>query len=101
MSTTTCRQGLTAGKADEPFRLLTPNGALLQAYPVVGCFEDAIWGQDIEQYREVRLAAKRPLVMHGGPFGNTHEVVMRAADVRVTPLPSIISPTQAPPRHSR
>ena len=47
-----------------------------------------MWGQDIEQYREVRLAAKRPLVMHGGPFGNTHEVVMRAADVRHSaPIP--------------
>ena len=58
-----------------------------------------MWGQDIEQYREVRLAAKRPLVMHGGPFGNTHEVVMRAADVR---HPSCHLSKQAPlPQHSR
>ena len=59
-----------------------------------------MWGQDIEQYREVRLAAKRPLVMHGGPFGNTHEVVMRAADVRHSaPDRRVIrfSPNQAAP----
>jgi L-alanine-DL-glutamate epimerase-like enolase superfamily enzyme len=52
----------------------------LSRYPIAGCFEDPLPGEDIQGYAELRLRLRLPIVLHHFPMGATHEVLMRPAD---------------------
>ena len=52
----------------------------LAEYPIAGCFEDPLPGEDIEGYIDLRKRAKKPIVLHHFPMRATYEVLMRPAD---------------------
>ena len=52
----------------------------LAEYPIAGCFEDPLPGEDIEGYIDLRRRAKRPIVLHHFPMRATYEVLGRPAD---------------------
>jgi galactonate dehydratase len=52
----------------------------LAEYPIAGCFEDPLPGEDIEGYIDLRKRAKRPIVLHHFPMRATYEVLMQPAD---------------------
>ncbi|MGY8827423.1 MAG: mandelate racemase/muconate lactonizing enzyme family protein [Candidatus Latescibacterota bacterium] len=53
----------------------------LAEYPIAGCFEDLLPGEDIAGYVELRQRAKRPIVLHHFPMGATYEILQRPADI--------------------
>ena len=55
--------------------------AKLEEYPIAGCFEDPLPGEDIEGYIELRKRSRLPVVLHHFPMGATYEVLMKPADV--------------------
>ena len=54
--------------------------AKLEEYPIAGCFEDPLPGEDIEGYIELRKRSRLPVVLHHFPMGATYEVLMKPAD---------------------
>ena len=54
--------------------------AKLEQYPIAGCFEDPLPGEDIEGYIELRKRSQLPIVLHHFPMGATYEVLMKPAD---------------------
>ena len=54
--------------------------AKLEQYPIAGCFEDPLPGEDIEGYIELRKRSRLPIVLHHFPMGATYEVLMKPAD---------------------
>jgi hypothetical protein len=52
----------------------------LSEYPVAGCFEDPLPGEDVDGYIELRQRCARPILLHHFPTGATHEVLRRPAD---------------------
>ena len=52
----------------------------LSKYPIAGCFEDPLPGEDIQGYIELRKRSKLPIVLHHFPMGATYEVLMEPAD---------------------
>jgi sialidase-1 len=52
----------------------------LSEYPIAGCFEDPLPGEDLDGYIELRQRAKRPIVLHHFPTAATYEVMRRPAD---------------------
>lgn len=54
--------------------------AKLEEYPIAGCFEDPLPGEDIEGYIELRKRSRLPIVLHHFPMGATYEVLMKPAD---------------------
>lgn len=52
----------------------------LAQYPVAGCFEDPLPGEDIQGYIDLRLRSRLPIVLHHFPMGATYEVMMKPAD---------------------
>ncbi|MEW6753209.1 MAG: enolase C-terminal domain-like protein [Candidatus Latescibacterota bacterium] len=50
----------------------------LEQYPIAGCFEDPLPGQDLQGYRELRQHCHLPIVLHHGSM--TYEVALRPAD---------------------
>jgi len=52
----------------------------LAAYPVAGCFEDPLPGEDIQGYIELRKRSRLPIVLHHFPMRATYEVFDRPAD---------------------
>ena len=55
--------------------------AKLEEYPIAGCFEDPLPGEDIEGYIELRKRSRLPVVLHHFPMGATYEVLMKPADI--------------------
>ena len=55
-------------------------GTLAQ-YPIAGCFEDPLPGEDIQGYIDLRRRSLLPIVLHHFPMGATYEVMMKPADV--------------------
>ncbi len=53
----------------------------LAEYPIAGCFEDPLPGEDLAGYAELRQRAKKPIVLHHFPMRATYEVLMRPADI--------------------
>ena len=53
----------------------------LQEYPVAGCFEDPLPGEDLDGYIELRRRLRLPVVLHHFPTGATYEVLRRPADI--------------------
>ena len=47
--------------------------AKLEQYPIAGCFEDPLPGEDIEGYIELRKRSRLPIVLHHFPMGATYE----------------------------
>lgn len=64
------------GTDDHMFELLEK----LAEYPIAGCFEDPLPGEDIRGYIELRRRSRLPIVLHHFPMGATYEVLMRPAD---------------------
>lgn len=54
--------------------------AKLEEYPIAGCFEDPLPGEDIDGYIELRKRSRLPIVLHHFPMGATYEVLMKPAD---------------------
>ena len=54
--------------------------AKLEQYPIAGCFEDPLPGEDIDGYIELRKRSRLPIVLHHFPMGATYEVLMKPAD---------------------
>ena len=54
--------------------------AKLEEYPIAGCFEDPLPGEDINGYIELRKRSRLPIVLHHFPMGATYEVLMKPAD---------------------
>ena len=52
----------------------------LAQYPIAGCFEDPLPGEDIEGYVELKRRSQLPIVLHHFPMGATYEVFARPAD---------------------
>ncbi|HCL30220.1 MAG TPA: hypothetical protein DIC52_17535 [Candidatus Latescibacteria bacterium] len=52
----------------------------LSEFPIAGCFEDPLPGEDIEGYRELRLRTSLPIVLHHFPTQATYEVFRHPAD---------------------
>jgi galactonate dehydratase len=52
----------------------------LAAYPVAGCFEDPLPGEDIDGYVELRRRSRLPIVLHHFPSRATYEVFHRPGD---------------------
>jgi L-alanine-DL-glutamate epimerase-like enolase superfamily enzyme len=52
----------------------------LAQYPIAGCFEDPLPGEDIQGYIDLRLRSRLPIVLHHFPMGATYEVMMKPAD---------------------
>ncbi len=52
----------------------------LEEYPIAGCFEDPLPGEDIDGYIELRKRSRLPIVLHHFPMGATYEVLMKPAD---------------------
>ena len=52
----------------------------LAEYPIAGCFEDPLPGEDIEGYIDLRKRAKKPIVLHHFPMRATYEVLRGSAD---------------------
>ncbi|MDP6982130.1 MAG: exo-alpha-sialidase [Candidatus Latescibacteria bacterium] len=52
----------------------------LAEYPIAGCFEDPLPGEDLDGYIELKVRAKRPIVLHHFPTAATYEVMRRPAD---------------------
>ena len=52
----------------------------LAQYPIAGCFEDPLPGEDIQGYIELRRRSKLPIVLHHFPMRATYEVLMKPAD---------------------
>jgi len=52
----------------------------LARYPVAGCFEDPLPGEDLDGYIELRSRIRVPIVLHHFPSGATYEVFRRPAD---------------------
>ena len=65
------------GTDDHMFELLSK----LEAYPIAGCFEDALPAQDLPGYIELRKRTRLPVVLHHCPLGASYEVLMGAADI--------------------
>jgi L-alanine-DL-glutamate epimerase-like enolase superfamily enzyme len=55
--------------------------AKLETYPIAGCFEDPLPGEDIQGYIELRQRSRLPIVLHHFPMGATYEVFMNPADI--------------------
>ena len=55
--------------------------AKLEEYPIAGCFEDPLPGEDIKGYIELRKRSRLPVVLHHFPMGATYEVLMKPADI--------------------
>ena len=53
----------------------------LSQYPIAGCFEDPLPGEDIQGYIELRKRSRLPIVLHHFPMGATYEVLMKPADI--------------------
>ncbi|NKB71573.1 MAG: hypothetical protein GKR89_31250 [Candidatus Latescibacteria bacterium] len=53
----------------------------LAQYPVAGCFEDPLPGEDIDGYIDLRRRSRLPIVLHHFPMGANQEVAMRPADI--------------------
>ena len=51
--------------------------AKLEQYPIAGCFEDPLPGEDIDGYIELRKRSRLPIVLHHFPMGATYEVLMK------------------------
>ncbi|MCZ6679218.1 MAG: mandelate racemase/muconate lactonizing enzyme family protein [Candidatus Poribacteria bacterium] len=64
------------GTDDHIFELLDK----LSQYPIAGCFEDPLPGEDIQGYIELRKRCRLPIVLHHFPMGATYEVLMQPAD---------------------
>jgi L-alanine-DL-glutamate epimerase-like enolase superfamily enzyme len=54
---------------------------LAERYPCVGCFEDSFEQVSLDKYKEFKLRAKKPVVLHHAPMGFTTEVSMGVADI--------------------
>jgi L-alanine-DL-glutamate epimerase-like enolase superfamily enzyme len=54
---------------------------LAERFPCVGCFEDSFMPRDLQKWKEFKLRAKRPVVMHHPAMGFTTEVSMGLADI--------------------
>ncbi|MBT7862160.1 MAG: hypothetical protein HN712_17720 [Gemmatimonadetes bacterium] len=52
----------------------------LAEYPIAGCFEDPLPGEDLDGYIELKQRARRPIVLHHFPTQATYEVLRRPAD---------------------
>jgi hypothetical protein len=52
----------------------------LAQYPIAGCSEDPLPGEDIQGYIDLRLRSRLPIVLHHFPMGATYEVMMKPAD---------------------
>ncbi|MFH1567107.1 MAG: enolase C-terminal domain-like protein [Gemmatimonadota bacterium] len=52
----------------------------LARYPVAGCFEDPLPGEDLDGYIELRQRVHLPIVLHHFPTRATYEVFRRPAD---------------------
>ena len=52
----------------------------LSEYPIAGCFEDPLPGEDLDGYIELKRRARRPIVLHHFPTAATYEVLRRPAD---------------------
>ncbi|MFT5377949.1 MAG: L-alanine-DL-glutamate epimerase-like enolase superfamily enzyme, partial [Candidatus Latescibacterota bacterium] len=52
-------------------------------YPIAGCFEDPLPGEDIAGYVELRQWTKRLIVLHHFPMGATYEELQRPADMHI------------------
>ncbi|MEE2659297.1 MAG: enolase C-terminal domain-like protein [Candidatus Latescibacterota bacterium] len=52
----------------------------LEKYPIAGCFEDPLPGEDIEGYVELRKRCHLPVVLHHFPMGATYEVFSKPGD---------------------
>lgn len=52
----------------------------LAQYPIAGCFEDPLPGEDIDGYVELKKRSRLPIVLHHFPTGATYEVFARPAD---------------------
>jgi gluconate/galactonate dehydratase len=53
----------------------------LQEYPIAGCFEDPLPGEDLDGYIELRHRLRLPVVLHHFPTRATYEVFRRPADI--------------------
>ena len=53
----------------------------LSAFPIAGCFEDPLPGEDIQGYLELRQRSRLPIVLHHFPTGATYEVLQKPADI--------------------
>jgi len=53
----------------------------LSTFPIAGCFEDPLPGEDIQGYIELRQRSRLPVVLHHFPTGATYEVLQKPADV--------------------
>jgi len=54
--------------------------ARLARYPIAGCFEDPLPGEDLDGYLELRQRVHLPIVLHHFPTRATYEVFRRPAD---------------------
>jgi len=52
----------------------------LQEYPVAGCFEDPLPGEDLDGYIELRQRVRLPVILHHFPTRATYEILRRPAD---------------------
>ena len=52
----------------------------LAQFPVAGCFEDPLPGQDLDGYLDLKRRSKLPIVLHQAGMFFTEEVLMRVAD---------------------
>jgi galactonate dehydratase len=52
----------------------------LSQYPVAGCFEDPLPGEDLDGYIELRQRSRLPVVLHHFPTQATYEVFRRPGD---------------------
>ena len=52
----------------------------LAQYPIAGCFEDPLPGEDIQGYQELRKRSRLPVVLHHSAIRFTYDVLMGPAD---------------------
>ena len=52
----------------------------LAQYPIAGCFEDPLPGEDIQGYQELRKRSRLPVVLHHSAIRFTYDVLMAPAD---------------------
>ena len=52
----------------------------LAQYPIAGCFEDPLPGEDIQGYKELRQRSRLPVVLHHSAIRFTYDVLMGPAD---------------------
>ncbi len=53
----------------------------LAQYPIAGCFEDPLPGEDIDGYIDLRRRSPLPIVLHHFPMRATYEVLSRPGDI--------------------